>query len=66
MSKITEEWKPVVGYEGLYEVSDWGRVRSVDHYVTGRNQYGAEFKVLRIGKIRKIFNIVVRIIISLI
>lgn len=55
MSKITEEWKPVVGYEGLYEVSDWGRVRSVDHYVTGRNQYGAEFKVLRRGKIRKIF-----------
>lgn len=27
----TEEiWKPVVGYEGLYEVSDHGRVRSLD------------------------------------
>ncbi len=25
-----EQWKPVVGYEGLYEVSDQGRVRSVD------------------------------------
>ena len=25
-----ENWKPVVGYEGLYEVSDKGRVRSVD------------------------------------
>jgi len=25
----TETWKPVVGYEGLYEVSDHGRVRSV-------------------------------------
>lgn len=24
-----EEWKPVLGYEGLYEVSDLGRVRSV-------------------------------------
>lgn len=24
-----ETWKPVVGYEGLYEVSDWGRVKSV-------------------------------------
>lgn len=22
-----EEWRPVVGYEGLYSVSDWGRVR---------------------------------------
>lgn len=28
MSKIVEEWRPVVGYEGEYEVSDWGRVRS--------------------------------------
>lgn len=29
MSKLVEEWKPVVGYEGFYEVSDWGNVRSV-------------------------------------
>lgn len=25
----TEEWRPVVGYEGVYEVSDRGRVRSL-------------------------------------
>ena len=25
----TEKWLPVVGYEGLYEVSEWGRVRSL-------------------------------------
>lgn len=25
-----ESWRPVVGYEGIYEVSDQGRVRSVD------------------------------------
>ena len=30
MSKLVEEWRPVVGYEGLYEVSDWGNVRSLD------------------------------------
>lgn len=31
---MTEEiWKPVVGYEGLYEVSSYGRVRSLDRYV---------------------------------
>lgn len=29
MDQIREEWKPVVGYEGLYEVSNQGRVRSV-------------------------------------
>lgn len=28
-----ETWKPVVGYEGLYEVSDHGRVRSLDREV---------------------------------
>ena len=28
-----ENWKSVVGYEGLYEVSDLGRVRSVDRVV---------------------------------
>ena len=31
---MTEEiWRPVVGYEGLYEVSSYGRVRSMDRYV---------------------------------
>ena len=28
-----EEWKPVVGYEGLYEVSSLGRVRRLDTVV---------------------------------
>jgi NUMOD4 motif len=26
---MTAEWRPVVGYEGLYEVSDDGRVNSI-------------------------------------
>ena len=29
---MIEEWKSVVGYEGLYEVSSYGRVRSLDRY----------------------------------
>ena len=32
-----EYWRPVVGYEGLYEVSNFGRVRSLDRWVKGRN-----------------------------
>lgn len=28
--ETTERWLPVVGYEGFYEVSDHGRVRSLD------------------------------------
>lgn len=30
-----ERWLPVRGYEGLYEVSDLGRVRSLDRIVSG-------------------------------
>lgn len=29
MSKLVEEWKDIEGYEGLYQVSDWGRVKSL-------------------------------------
>lgn len=32
-----EYWKPVVGYEGLYEVSNWGRVKSLERYRKGPN-----------------------------
>ena len=32
MAKVIEEWKPVVGFEGLYEVSNTGRVRSLTRY----------------------------------
>lgn len=36
---MTEEiWRPVVGYEGLYEVSSYGRVRSLDRY-DSRNRF---------------------------
>lgn len=30
---MTETWRPVVGMEGQYEVSDQGRVRSVDRVI---------------------------------
>lgn len=31
-----ERWLPIPGYEGYYEVSDLGRVRSVDRTIPGR------------------------------
>lgn len=33
VSARLETWKPVLGFEGLYEVSDLGRVRSLDREV---------------------------------
>ena len=32
-----EVWKPVSGFEGIYEVSDRGNVRSLDRYYTGKD-----------------------------
>lgn len=32
---IIEQWKPIVGYEGLYEVSNLGRVKSLNYNHTG-------------------------------
>lgn len=47
MSKLVEEWKPIKGYEGSYEVSDWGNVRSVDRVIENFNPL--------VGKITKRF-----------
>lgn len=48
-----EEWRPVVGYEGLYEVSSLGRVRSLDRIVVFKSgpKKGQKYKLR--GKIRK-------------
>lgn len=37
---MTERWKPVVGFEELYEVSDLGNVRSVDREGPVEYQHG--------------------------
>ena len=42
MNATPENWLPVVGWEGLYEVSDQGRVRSLDRVLasaTGPRQW---------------------------
>ncbi len=44
-----ERWRPVVNFEGLYEVSDLGRIRSLDHVVMRSN--GSPMTIR--GRIRK-------------
>lgn len=34
---MSEIWKPIPGYEGLYEVSDMGRVRSLDRVIVNKD-----------------------------
>lgn len=37
MELLTERWLPVFGYEGRYEVSDHGRIRSLPRYRRGKS-----------------------------
>lgn len=41
---MTESWKPVTGYEGLYEVSDQGRVRSLDRVIAEKSGKTRRFR----------------------
>lgn len=36
--KLDERWHAVKGYEGLYEVSNWGHVRSLNYHRTGKTK----------------------------
>ncbi len=49
MEASTETWRPVLGYEGLYEVSDQGRVRSVDRTIS-MIRMGRECQTRRRGR----------------
>lgn len=42
--KAVETWKSVVGYEGFYEVSDHGRVRSLDRKLMSKAGYFRSYK----------------------
>ena len=45
MCTIKEEWKPVEGYEGLYEVSNLGQVRSYSNRHGGLLKYPKLLKI---------------------
>lgn len=48
-----EIWLPVVGWQGLYEVSSLGRVRSLDRIVTARCRHGGTISYPKKGRILK-------------
>ena len=35
---MKEEWRPLVGYEGLYEVSNRGNMKSLNYRRTGKER----------------------------
>lgn len=52
MESITEIWKDIQGYEGLYQVSNLGRVKSVERFVDNlvRGHYWQEERILKTCK----------------
>lgn len=48
-----EIWKPVAGYEGLYEVSNLGRVKSLDRIIDAKSKTGTPCKRKIEGRILK-------------
>jgi hypothetical protein len=34
---MKEVWKDIQGYEGYYQISNYGNVRSVDRFVNSKN-----------------------------
>ena len=48
---MTEEiWRPIEGYEGLYEVSNTGLIRSLDRFVGNRNRIKGKILSIKIEK----------------
>lgn len=37
MSKIKENWKKIEGFNDIYEVSDWGNVRTIEHLANSKS-----------------------------
>lgn len=50
-SNTPERWLPVPGYEGAYEVSEHGNVRSVDRITTDKNGRKSKMKGRALAKI---------------
>jgi len=50
MTLTNETWRPVVGYDGRYSVSDLGRVRGENRYCTYDGRHGPTTRITR-GKV---------------
>jgi hypothetical protein len=47
---MQEEWKPVVGYEGLYEVSNMGNVRAIKNKIIVLKPHKHNYLIVKLYK----------------
>lgn len=45
-----EEWRAVPGFEAIYEVSSWGRMRSTTRTIAQRSRRGGEYQRVQKGR----------------
>ena len=50
---MNETWKDIENYEGYYQISNFGRVRSVDRYIYNTSNFGNNKVSFYKGKIMK-------------
>ena len=55
MSKLIEEWKDIKGYEGLYQVSDWGNIKRLERKIFLDYKDGRKIEQIQKEKITKGF-----------
>ena len=48
---ICEIWKPIKGYEEFYEISNYGRIRSLDRVIIQKGKFGQDTNHIYKGKI---------------
>ena len=53
MTNLQEVWLPITNYEGLYEISDIGRVKSCKRHVQYKGRHGEQFYRYIPEKIKK-------------
>ena len=50
---MQEQWKPIKGYEGLYEISNLGRIRSLSRWVSNKRGIWEKPEKILVGFIDK-------------
>lgn len=57
---MEEIWKDIVGYEGLYQVSNFGRVKSLDRYRIGKrgSKTFCKGRIMSLNKMRNGYSLV--------